>query len=331
MGVRAMALIVAFSGLATGLSACGGGHRQQHGALRPAGSRGMATASGGLTPSPSVTVPGTPTPPALESKGGVSGAPGAAGPVGFPSLATVGVPAGLSLHRIGPITVRTNGAVIDGVSASTEINVEADNVTVRNSRLTANGEWGIIQRDGHTGLRVENTEILGDGVNRVQTGILNQGRMLTVERVYIHTVSDGIQTDQGVVADSLISDLKEFPGDHCVDISSNGSPAPGMSLDVRHNTLLNPLGQTSAMSIYQDFGRAHDVTVEQNYLAGGGYALYGGKGQYGQSYNIRILNNVFGRRYYSNSGTFGPVTDFEQGPGNVWSGNTLESGGVVTP
>jgi hypothetical protein len=270
--------------------------------------------------------------PGLEEKGGASGAsPGGDPGQGWPSTADTGVPAGTSLRKTGPITVRTNGAVIEGVDAITEINVDADNVTIRDSRLTGNGEWGIIQRQGHTGLRVENTEILGDGVHKVQTGILNQGSMVTIERVYIHTVSDGIQTDQGVVADSFIDDIKEFPGDHCVNVSSNGSPEPGMTLVIRHNTLLNPLAQTSAISIYQDFGRAHDVTVEGNYLAGGGYALYGGKGNYGQSSNIRILNNVFSRKYHPNSGIFGPVTAYEQGPGNVWSGNATDAGVPVTP
>lgn len=221
--------------------------------------------------------------------------------------------------------------MIDGVDAITEINVEADNVTVRNSRLTAAGQWGIIQRQGHTGLRVENTEILGDGVHQVQTGILNQGSMVTIERVHIHTVSDGVQTDQGILADSFIDDLKEFPGDHCVNIQSNGSPNPGMALVIKHNTLLNPLAQTAAISIYQDFGRAHDVTVAGNYLAGGGYALYGGKGRYGQSSNIKVLNNVFSRMYHPQSGVFGPVTAFEQGPGNEWTGNTFDSGSPVNP
>jgi hypothetical protein len=266
----------------------------------------------------------------LQDKGG-PGSPAAAAPNGFPALANTGVPAGKSLRKTGAITIRTNGTVIDGVDATTEINVDADNVTIRNSRLVGVGEWGIIQRQGHTGLHVQDTEVLGDGVHKVQTGILNQGSMVTIERVYIHTVSDGIQTDQGIVADSFIDDIKEFPGDHCVNVSSNGSPDPGMNLVIRHNTLLNPLVQTSAISIYQDFGRAHDVTVQGNYLAGGGYALYGGKGKYGQSSNIRILNNVFSRKYHPTSGVFGPVTAYEQGPGNVWSGNVLDSGAAVNP
>jgi hypothetical protein len=263
--------------------------------------------------------------------------PGAVGGEGsrltWPSLKTVGVPRGKRLRSSGPITVRKKGAIIDGLRVSTEINVDADNVTIRNTRLVAAGQWGIIQREGRSGLRVENTEISGDGRAKVQYGIVNHGGMLTARRVHVHTVSNGINTDHGLIEDSVVRKLKEFPSDHVTAVQSNSGPAPGLSLIVRNNVLLNPVSQTSALSIYQDFGRAHDVTVTGNLLGGGGYALYGGKGKFGTPTNIKIMRNAFTREHFKKGGHFGPVTAFDaSGSGNVWKDNVwADTGKPVRP
>lgn len=247
---------------------------------------------------------------------------------GWPTLATTGVPHGARLTKSGPLRVRRNGAVIDGKEIRQEISIEADNVTIRNTHLIGSGEWGIIQRRGFSGLRVERSEINGDGRTKTQVGILNHGGALTVRNTYIHTVSDGINTDQGLIEDCVITKLKEFPGDHNDGIASGSGPPSGQSLVIRHNVILNPLGQTSAVALFQDFGRAHDVTVDRNYLAGGGYALYGGQGRFGKVSNIKITGNVFSRRFYQKGGYHGPVTAFDpSGSGNVWSDNVWEETG----
>ena len=44
-----------------------------------------------------------------------------------------------------------------------------------------------------------------------------------------------------------------------------------------------------------------------------------GKGKYGTSTNIKFTRNSFSRKFFKNGGSFGPVTAFENGPGNVWS------------
>ncbi|GAA2418013.1 hypothetical protein GCM10010191_30780 [Actinomadura vinacea] len=248
--------------------------------------------------------------------------------VTWPTLDTVGVPRGKKLRRSGPITVRRNGAVIDGLRVATEINVDADDVTIRNTQVVGAGQWAIIQRKGRSGLRVENSEINGDGRTKVQYGIVNHGGMMTVRRVHVHTVSNGVNTDHGLVEDSVVDRLKEFPADHVTAVQSNSGPAPGLSLVIRNNVLLNPVAQTSAVSIYQDFGRAHDVTVVGNLLGGGGYALYGGQGRFGPSSNIKIMRNAFSRRHFKKGGAHGPVTAFEpSGRGNVWRDNKWQDTG----
>ncbi|MEU5878053.1 hypothetical protein [Spirillospora sp. NPDC047279] len=251
----------------------------------------------------------------------------------WPTLRTTGVPQGTRLRSSGPITVRKRGAIIDGLKVSTEINVEANDVTIRNTQVVGAGQWAIIQRKGVSGLRVENSEVKGDGRAKVQYGIVNHGGMLTVRKVHVHTVSNGVNTDHGLIEESVIRNLKEFPGDHVTGIQSNSGPAPGLSLVIRRNVVLNPVGQTSAVSIYQDFGRAHDVTVDGNMLAGGGYSLYAGRGRFGKTSNIKVVRNVFSRSLFKKGGYYGPVTRFERsGSGNVWRDNIWEgTGKAVQP
>ncbi|MBO2454973.1 hypothetical protein J4573_48355 [Actinomadura barringtoniae] len=291
-----------------------------------------AAKANGQAPSPAPPpANAVPAPPLVLKTPAPTGGEGAS--ITWPTLATTGVPRGRKLKPSGPITVSKPGTVIDGLLVSTEINVVASNVTIRNTHLVGAGQWGIIQRKGASGLRVENSEINGDGRTKVQYGIVNQGGMITVRKTQVHTVSNGINTDHGLIEDNVIRQLKEFPKDHVTGVQSNSGPAPGLSLVVRHNVILNPVSQTSAISIYQDFGRAHDVTIEGNYLAGGGYALYGGKGRFGPSFNIKVVRNIFSRSVFKKGGFFGPVTAFEaRGKGNLWQGNIwAETGRPVTP
>ncbi|QXJ21540.1 hypothetical protein AGRA3207_002401 [Actinomadura graeca] len=317
-------VVLAFTVAALCLGACSnGGENKRAGTAAAA----RPTVSSPAAPSgPTVSVP-----PLKLRSAPPAGGEGAR--ITWPNLKTVGVPAGRKLKPSGPITVRKRGAVIDGLLVRTEINVVASDVTIRNTHLIGAGQWGIIQRKGASGLRVENSEINGDGRRKVQYGIVNQGGMLTVRKTHVHTVANGVNTDHGLIEDSLIDKLKEFPGDHVTGVQSNAGPAAGLRLVVRHNVVLNPVSQTSAISVYQDFGRAHDVTIDGNLLSGGGYALYGGKGRFGRSTNIKITRNVFSRAMFKKSGYFGPVTAFERsGTGNVWSGNIwAETGKAVQP
>lgn len=315
--------LLVFTALAVCLTGCTWGDRERTG--------GSAAARASVSAAPAPSTSAVPVPPLRLTTPDPAGGEGSR--ITWPSPKTTGVPAGLQLKPSGPLTVSKRGAVIDRLLVRTEINVVASDVTIRNVHLVGAGQWGIIQRKGASGLRVENSEINGDGRTKVQYGILNQGGMLTVRKVHVHTVSNGINTDHGLIEDSLIRRLKEFPQDHVTGIQSNSGPAPGLKLVVRHNVVLNPVSQTSAISIYQDFGRAYDVTLDGNLLAGGGYALYGGKGRFGPSSTIRIRRNVFSRTLFKNGGYFGPVTAFEpSGRGNVWRGNVwADTGRPVQP
>ena len=261
---------------------------------------------------------------------GANGGPAAPG--SFPGAGNTGVPAGKSLKSSGSVRVTKAGTVIDGLDVKGDINVEADNVTIKNTRVTNGGYWGIIQRDGASGLKIVDSEVRGNGRDKLEYGVTNQGGMITIQRTEVSIVSNHISTTVGLVADNYLHSPKYFAGDHIDGIESTSGPSSG-TLIVRHNTVIIDQDQTSCIALFQDFGLQHDVVIEGNLLAGGGYSLYGGAGKYGKSRNIRVVNNRFSRQVYGKGGNFGPVAHWdEDGPGNVWQGNTwLDSGEPVNP
>lgn len=249
----------------------------------------------------------------------------------WPDAASTGA-SGPFQVRTGTVVVTTNGAVLQGLEVFGDIVVLAKNVTIRNCRVIAAGNWGILQRmdAGTGGLTVTDTDIYGAPTGTpLQFAIVNYAGMLTVRRVNAHTMSSAVQTSQGLIEDSYFHDPRDSPGAHVTLIASSGSPRPGMSLTIRHNTVLNTGGQTAAISLYQDFSRAHDDLITGNLLGGGGYTIYGGTGRFGVPTDIRVIGNVFSRRYFRDGGYYGWLADWNgSGAGNQWSGNTWQDTGA---
>jgi hypothetical protein len=289
----------------------------------PSGSAGPST-----TPSPNAKASATSKP--AQSKR--PSAPKSRG--SFPSAGNTGVPSSKKLKAPSSSTVRVRkaGTVIDGVDMRTDISVEADNVTIKNSRFIVGGEWAIIQREGADGLTVQDSEIRGNGSDRLQHAIFNQGGDIRILRNDMSIASDPISTSQGLIQDNYLHDPIYFDGDHTDMIQSNSGPPSGRQLVIRHNTVINTLDQTAAIALFQDFGVQHSAVIENNLLAGGGYALYGGAGKMGTAHNIKVIDNVFSREVYKSSGAFGPVAYWDKnGSGNVWEGNVFDDGKAVNP
>ncbi len=276
------------------------------------------SASPPASPSPTATRP--PAPPPITSPP----------PTGFPDATTTGVPKGTTLHkRVENIVVRQDGTVLDGLDLTGSVDIYANNVVIRNSKISGTNWWGANLRAGYTNLTVENCEIFGDGVRQMQYGIASAGGWVTARRNNVHTISNGIDVPVGLIEDNYVHDPKYFPKDHTDMIMSEGGAPAGTTLTIRHNTAVNTLDQTGAIALFADWGPQHDVLVERNLLIGGGYALYGGDTG---ATNIRVVNNVFSRRVWPNGGYWGPVAHWNAtGRGNVWQGNAWEDGSPVRP
>lgn len=139
---------------------------------------------------------------------------------------------------------------------------------------------------------------------------------------------------------------------HYNAIGSNGDDAGPFIVD--HNYLScgdfwaeNPdtngsAGCSSDLGLYGDFGPIANVSISQNYFAPAihtgtfrdnyqpGYCINTNNPQIGKSYpgatNEVVIDNVFARGYNGKCGLFGPVSSWQGGNGNVWSGNTWSNG-----
>ncbi len=251
---------------------------------------------------------------------------------GYPDDTNTGVPAGIETRPSRSLTLSEPGQVVDGLEIHGEVNIVADNVTIKNSRITGgrgvgNADWVVVIRPGVSTVRIEDSEILTPaGSPQDIACILNLGDAKpTISRVNIHSCSAGISSGGGEVTDSYIHGMAEVKGlSHDVGIASNG----GGGMTIRHNTVLNQLGQTAAVAFYQDFGPQRDNLVEDNLLAGGGYCVYGGAGQKGPTRNIRIVNNRFSSQFHANCGYYGVIASFNaHDEGNEFAGNYWDETG----
>ena len=213
----------------------------------------------------------------------------------------------MSLNRSGCVTARGTGQVVENlVIDGCTIAVEAENVTIRNVKLTHTSVdmWGIIIREGASA-RIENVEIAGrdKSTGSIQYAILSQTeKPVTVDRANIHHCHNCIQGEFLTVTNSYIHNMADPPGAHVDGILCTGP----CGLTLRHNTVLNEHGQTSAIALFPDFGTPRDSVIDNNLLAGGGYTVYAGEDD---ATGIKVTNNRFSRLYYPKGGYWGPGAD----------------------
>jgi hypothetical protein len=248
----------------------------------------------------------------------------------------------------GGVVVDRRRAVLDGLDIAGCVRVLANDVTVRRSRVACRDYYLIKTVDPpqhYTGLLVEDVELDGQGALNGSTGIafdsytarrvdahalsslaFKLGSHTVIEDSYVHGFTCGRQ--DGVASNDLL---------HQAGIGTNGDAT---DMVVRHNTIdLGPAGaacQSGGIANYHDFGTFDRMVIEQNSIdTAGGYCLKAGVRQDGQPYpdstGVRVTGNVFGRKYAAGCGSYGPVSNWATGPGNVWSGNTWGGGAAAGP
>jgi hypothetical protein len=82
----------------------------------------------------------------------------------WPDATNTGVPPGTSLTPSGGFTITTNGQIVEELEVSGTVVVQADNVTIRNSKFTVAGTESISiggSPGTYTGLVVEDCEFDG--------------------------------------------------------------------------------------------------------------------------------------------------------------------------
>lgn len=206
------------------------------------------------------------------------------GSCGFPDPAygNVGVPAGTTLTNSGSIEVNTPGTVIDGLNVSGSITVNADNVTIRNTKVTATSGCSgstcgnsLIRISGAHDVTVSHVELTSaPGLGGTEHAIRNtHGGTLRADHLYQHGHVDALchcgvpGGGSATITDSYsVIDLN-IPGDHLENIYVEDK-----TLTVIHNTFINLQPQTA--NIFMDSGGDNHLTARNNLFAGGGFTMY---------------------------------------------------------
>jgi hypothetical protein len=268
---------------------------------------------------------------------------------GFPTSTNTGVPAGIPMKTVpgqvssgpgwawnsagGYLEVSGNGANLSGLKVNGNIDVSASNVTINHVKINAGGDGSMGISLRHTsGVTIENSNIngLNTGANRLMVGIKDiygDDTGTTVEGNNITKTATDVQIYAGTIENNYMAQHGMVTGDHVNGITTNGDDQP---LLIQHNTILNNFGQTDAIGLFQDFSDVSNVTINDNFLAGGGYTIYGGTGADGPTSHIVVTGNTISTMYYAHGGYYGPATAFNPaGTGNVWSGNTYTNGKTI--
>ena len=265
----------------------------------------------------------------------------------YPDATNTGVPAGTTLKSVpsqvssGPgwsynaatnaVIVNVNGTVLSGLYIPSNLTIKASNVTVKNVQVVTGGTFGI-SLTHTTGVTIENSTISGQNATtgRVDSAIKDvygDSTGMVIKDNNISHFRTAMQLSNGLVDGNYIHDPGYIAGDHTNGVVSTGGTK---TLVIQNNTIFNSIGQTDAVTVNaaKSGMPVANATIQNNLIAGGGYAIYGGTGLGNTTSNIVIKNNRFGQLYFPKSGQFGPVAYFASaGKGNVWSGNIWDSTG----
>lgn len=247
---------------------------------------------------------------------------------GFPDATNTGYAhTGVKLSPYtGPMTITQPGTVIDSKLITGQLKIDANNVTVKRSKLlwpheVCQGDCTAMYLSSDSGSLVEDVEIDGNG-GACYAGIIAGGANV-VRRVEVHGCGDYFRTDDGMtIEDSYGYDAWRGAVDGaCVDATHNdGIQDTGHShLVLRHNTLTLPTNYTgcpgaevnNVITISAEDGPPTDVAIENNLLDGAGWAI-----RLTSASNVRITGNHFGR--HSDYAVFNGQGSGYTASGNVW-------------
>jgi len=269
----------------------------------------------------------------------------------YASATNTGVPTGTTLKKVpsqvtsgpgwsynaaaGTVTVTVKGTVLSDLYIPYNLVINASNVTVNDVQVVTGGNFGI-SLTHTTGVTIENSTISGQNSTTGRVGsaiddVYGDSTGMVIKDNNISSFKTAIQISTGLAEGNYIHDPGYLAGDHTNGFYVNGGTQP---LTIEDNTIFDSLNQTDAINL--DAGTSGvpvaNKTIENNFLAGGGYTIYGGDALGNPTSNIVIKGNRFGQLYYAKSGQYGSVSYFDPtGTGNVWSGNSWDTTGQTIP
>jgi hypothetical protein len=226
------------------------------------------------------------------------------------------------------VVVTGKGTTLSGLSISGTLQVSADNVTVKNVKVTTGGNFGISLT--HTaGVTIAHSTISGLNATTGRVAyaiddVYGDSAGTTITANDISAFRTGVQISAGLADGNYIHDPGYITGDHTNGFYVGGGTQP---LTIQNNTIFDSLGQTDAINLDAPTpgpdAPVANKTIKNHLLAGGSYTIYAGGSP---TSNIVITGNRFGQNYYAKSGQYGPVVYFAPtGTGSTWSGNIWDT------
>jgi hypothetical protein len=195
---------------------------------------------------------------------------------GYPDASNTGVPDGTRLRGVKSIRITRNGTTLDGLRITGTVNVDADDVTIRNTLINApsggSGSSAVTLEPGADDFRIEDSEISGPTGNHagLESAVWNHyGNPGAIAvRSYFHHCADCWEGSGSFHNDYMIVN-SAYSGSHDEDIYVCGA-----KVVVEHSTLINRHDQTA--TVFGDTAGCggNRFKVVDSLLAGGGYVLY---------------------------------------------------------
>jgi hypothetical protein len=215
---------------------------------------------------------------------------------GYPDQSNTGVPPSVPITPSGSIIVSQPGAVVSGKDVTGTIEVTANNVTIKDTRVTNTGDTSNAIRidSGVSGTLIEDSTLRGAAsTSAIQYAVTNGGTGTTGLRLQMYNCTE-CWSGPGMLEDSYANANGEIAGSHYEAVYVGGTTVP---TDMEHDTLVNPHNQTAAF--FGDdhaWGPMHNVTINNNLMASGGDFVDTGCNGDGNT-NIKITNNRFSAIY----------------------------------
>lgn len=260
---------------------------------------------------------------------------------GWPGPGNTGYPAGTQLRATSGRTISADNTIIDGEKITGGLTIAAKNVTVRNTWVISsfgtgtnvNGT-GVIKILSGASATIENCTL--DGSNRTHAAVWFEGASVIVRRSILFGVNDGIfvwDAANFTIEDNYLHGFTDQTANGHIDGFQTEGASHGV---IRHNTIDVTQDQDSTIAIWNSRRNSDDILVDNNLLAGGGFAVYAEDYSPSESNpaggytvtNIRFTNNKFSNVHYPCVGNWG-VWFTRGAPSDGWnrSGNiVLETG-----
>lgn len=226
--------------------------------------------------------------------------------------------------------------LMEGVAFSAPLDISISRPVVFRGvsvRVAAGSPWTVLVRPGAGPVYFLWSDAGGDGADAggkaPGSALQLRGGGATVFRSHLSGAADGIDISgaQIAITETLIDGLAVFEGSHndAIQLAETA-----VDVTIARNKILNVQPQTSCLYL---LGR--NIRVSGNYLAGGGWTIYGGAKNNGHGGEgaapVTVVDTIFGRDYFTEAGHFGPVSYWDKGRGNTWMDNRFDDGKAVAP